>query len=360
MPIPPPHLPRFICAACLELLHEPITLPCGYSVCKRCFARPSKSKSTGASAGAAATGDGSAVGPFTTDEEVEAAVALVAAYVCPARTCRRRHQYRAEKVDVLIRDLVQALFPVESEALRFVEIGEERLRRLRMQTHDGQGGEGLQAAAGASSYRHSVTGESELRLNPGGKGDMTEILGGYGSVGKGPMTEIIGRYAENEAMSEVTRAPSGVGAFTEIIQGYGGNEAISGIIESCFNRAIEIAPHLQLAFIVRSKALVELGQYDLARSDARRAAAINKKNRRGFVAERLVEIKRYNLPATGLTSSPDDFLDHVASPSSTVSDVDSDLFSTPLAPAPPRPAPQFPRETVECHLCRNTRYGPRT
>ncbi|EGF81520.1 hypothetical protein BATDEDRAFT_87470 [Batrachochytrium dendrobatidis JAM81] len=31
----------FQCAACMELLFQPLTLPCGYSVCRRCFRRPS-------------------------------------------------------------------------------------------------------------------------------------------------------------------------------------------------------------------------------------------------------------------------------------------------------------------------------
>ncbi|KAH6576072.1 hypothetical protein BASA62_001618 [Batrachochytrium salamandrivorans] len=31
----------FQCAACMELLYQPLTLPCGFTICRRCFRRPS-------------------------------------------------------------------------------------------------------------------------------------------------------------------------------------------------------------------------------------------------------------------------------------------------------------------------------
>jgi Zinc finger, C3HC4 type (RING finger) len=59
-----------------------------------------------------------------------------------------------------------------------------------------------------------------------------------------------------------------------------------------FNPAIETAPYLQMPYLLRAKALAELGRFEEAAIDARKVTSLNSTNNRGIVAERLVQWRK--------------------------------------------------------------------
>jgi hypothetical protein len=60
------------------------------------------------------------------------------------------------------------------------------------------------------------------------------------------------------------------------------------ILQSHFNTAINTCSSLQLPYILRSKVLAEMGQFDSARQNSRTANELNPVNKRGIVSEKLV------------------------------------------------------------------------
>lgn len=84
------------CRACGELLHLPLSLPCGHAICARCFRPPATSS--------------------------------LATYVCPVKTCARRHLCRGERPNVLLASLLDLVFPAEMEALVLCKQGEVLLK----------------------------------------------------------------------------------------------------------------------------------------------------------------------------------------------------------------------------------------
>jgi hypothetical protein len=60
------------------------------------------------------------------------------------------------------------------------------------------------------------------------------------------------------------------------------------ILNKYLNLAVNLAPNLQLPYILRSKVLAELGLYDHSRQDSRKANELNPQNKRGIVSEKLV------------------------------------------------------------------------
>jgi Lon protease-like protein len=66
------------------------------------------------------------------------------------------------------------------------------------------------------------------------------------------------------------------------------DSTIMQVIRDLLNPAIELTPYLQLPLIVRAKAWAELGRFEDAIEDARRAHMNNENNQRGIVAEKLV------------------------------------------------------------------------
>lgn len=87
------------CSACKEILFEPVTLPCGNSICTRCLRLPKQS-----------------------DDEF-----ALQAYQCPVKSCTRKHQYRKEKMNFLLHSLLSQLFPSQQKALNLCKVGEELL-----------------------------------------------------------------------------------------------------------------------------------------------------------------------------------------------------------------------------------------
>jgi Lon protease-like protein len=65
------------------------------------------------------------------------------------------------------------------------------------------------------------------------------------------------------------------------------NCEIEEVIQIILNPVIDIVPYLQLPLIIRSKALAELGLFEDAIEDAKRAHFNNRNNHRGIVAEKL-------------------------------------------------------------------------
>ena len=99
-----------VCSVCLELLFEPITLPCGYSLCQRCLKLPKPAKNP--------------------------SYFSIKSYLCPIKKCAKYHQQRNEKVNILLHNALVKLFPTYQKAFCLVKEGEERLERLKNVSHD--------------------------------------------------------------------------------------------------------------------------------------------------------------------------------------------------------------------------------
>ncbi|KAI8913257.1 PUA-like domain-containing protein [Gorgonomyces haynaldii] len=194
------------CNACSELLFDPITLPCGYSICKRCFRLPKQR-----------------IPQTENPQEAKAALAAVRAYKCPVRACGKRHRHRNEKTNLMLYYCLEKLFPNEYRALSLVR-------------------------------------EGELLLKP------------YWSPDQSICKEDVN--CEEATEEELQQQKNG---------------ELESIISNYFKPAIDIAPHLQLPYVLRAKALGELRRFDEANGDAQMAARMNASNRRGIVAEKLVQ-----------------------------------------------------------------------
>ncbi|KAJ2990899.1 hypothetical protein HDV02_004079 [Globomyces sp. JEL0801] len=64
--------------------------------------------------------------------------------------------------------------------------------------------------------------------------------------------------------------------------------ALSQLLVKYLDPAIELSPHLQLPYIVRSKVLAQLGRFADAKLDSQKAHDLNHLNKRGIVSEKLV------------------------------------------------------------------------
>lgn len=87
---------EFCCMACLELPTDPVTLPCGNSVCLRCL-RPTDTLDT---------------------------------YKCPVSICGITHQYRLEKPNIMLQNCLTKIFPQEYKALELCKMGEAILDKF--------------------------------------------------------------------------------------------------------------------------------------------------------------------------------------------------------------------------------------
>lgn len=201
---------HFECKACQELLQEPITLPCGFSVCRRCY-RPPMSLCNGLKQ------------DKSEGQELQLALESLGVYTCPARPCRKKHRFRNDSVDVLVMKLLERLFPSETKCLGLAKQGEEKLNRY---------------------------------WNPD-----TSICKDDAAC------QSLIPDQEQEALKI---------------------QDLKQIISEFFDPAIASCPHLQLPYILKAKALAEMGYFDGAAECARLAAFWNTANRRGLVAEKLV------------------------------------------------------------------------
>lgn len=178
----------FQCAACFELLYEPISLPCAEIVCKRCFRLPKPLS-----------------GACDKNTKECSAVQSIGAYSCPSKNCSKTHRYRKEQIMSSLQKILQKLFPLQQKALCYAKSGEELLMQLR---------------------------EEESK--------------------------------EKNLFK------------------------LDEILQSHFNLAINTCSSLQLPYILRSKVLAEMGQFDSARQNSRTANELNPVNKRGIVSEKLV------------------------------------------------------------------------
>ncbi|KAJ3304721.1 hypothetical protein HDV03_002406 [Kappamyces sp. JEL0829] len=195
-----------ICMACKELLFEPVTLPCGYSLCLRCYRLPKSCLES------ACRDEGDSQLPDF----------RVTSYRCPIKTCRKLHQHRREKQNFLLHSLLLQLFPSHQKALIHNKAGEEKLTKY---------------------------------WNP--SPDLCKNVD-----------------AKCDALQQEKR------------------QALAQMITEHFDVAIAMAPCLQLPYITRCKAKAELGLYDEAFADAKRAHQVNHANKRGEAAFKIIEWRR--------------------------------------------------------------------
>ncbi|KAJ3412385.1 hypothetical protein HDV05_000805 [Chytridiales sp. JEL 0842] len=233
-----------LCKACSETLFEPVTLPCGNTVCQRCLRLPRltergrRIKEDLLATWPKVNKNGVDVSPPEVQNLVDG---LLTAYICPAKVCRKRHQYRSERVDWIVHDIVESVFPAESKALHLVKECEQLLATLQKEHQD--------------LFSSTIAEE----------GSKTEYA-----------------LAEKESLQ-----PKWLDAAFLQKRAH----KYIKVVDKLF-RAIELSPNLQLPYLVRAKALADLGLFVAANQDACHATSLNSQNRRGNVAQRLVEIKR--------------------------------------------------------------------
>jgi Lon protease-like protein len=85
--------PNFMaCSSCMELLFEPVTLPCGNVICSLCI---------------------------KSDKY----------YSCPALKCSKIHYHRNESVNVLLQHCLMEMYPLEQKSLKLVKEAEQQLSK---------------------------------------------------------------------------------------------------------------------------------------------------------------------------------------------------------------------------------------
>jgi Lon protease-like protein len=158
------------------------------------------------------------------------------------------------------------------------------------------------------------------------------------------------------------------------------NVEIASIIQTLLNPVIERAPYLQLPLIIRSKALSELGKFEDAIQDAKRAHQNNENNHRGIVAEKLTlwrqEMFQSNLHVLatcaisaltpentvveGVTPKVQDAANHLRQELKNIQMIETDdslpFSSTKLHPI----SNQLTKQDLECHICLSTIKDPVT
>ncbi|KAJ3334346.1 hypothetical protein HDU76_000039 [Blyttiomyces sp. JEL0837] len=220
-----------LCGACKEILFDPLTLPCGMSVCSTCLRLPKLSEKAALlkerleESMIATCGTNTPTSPSTLEMRAEFLESLLRTYVCPVKTCRKRHQYRNEKVDRALSTMIERLFPKQMVAYQIVKAVEKEMKEGKSRTF--------------------VSGEE----SPTTIQELDDAVS--------PMSD---EFYE-QALSKLSTA-------------------------------LENAPELQLPYLVRAKVYCEIKRYDEAFTDAAAAKELNAENRRGIVTERLIELRR--------------------------------------------------------------------
>ncbi|TPX72342.1 hypothetical protein SpCBS45565_g00416 [Spizellomyces sp. 'palustris'] len=308
---------RFRCAACRELLFEPLTLPCGYSVCCRCFR-----SHTGHSTGRSRAAQEETAKPVTDSHETPDTTPISSPssptttfYVCPARPCRQKHPYRQERPDVILLHILHTYFPFETEALQLVKQGEERLRSW-LKDKDG----------------------FEIQLAFEGVEDNELGMRCHDSANTASDSEFVdGRTPSGRCLKSMQRAFEKRGQ-------------ISNVIATSFTPAIERVPTLQLPYLLRAEALSEMFCFNAALEDAQRARQINSSNCRGMVAEKLI-IWRKGIAeqAAECLSDVKDRADDSSAEQSRTSPSDYTALDSSLS-----------SDDLECNLCLSLLHDPVT
>ncbi|KAJ3346760.1 hypothetical protein HDU91_006959, partial [Kappamyces sp. JEL0680] len=257
----------FICGACSELLYEAIPLPCGGVVCGRCF-RP-KTLLQESQHQTLPFNDSASVcsGSTITNAHLgldKTAVKSVGAYLCPSKSCKLTHRYRSETTHSLVKNILEKLFPVQQKALALVKEGEGLLCSLRKKCYNG-------SMAAMASKTDACLGSS--------------LVCGTGTLFSSPTPQPNPPLSPSAASDHTGSQFSVAGTALSPAEEY---KCLSDILLNYLNPAVELAPNLQLPYIIRSKVLAEMGHYKEAKKDACKSHELNPGNKRGLVSEKLV------------------------------------------------------------------------
>ncbi|KAJ3185901.1 LON peptidase N-terminal domain and RING finger protein 1 [Irineochytrium annulatum] len=210
----------FRCKLCHNLLYQPRTIPCGLTLCSMCL------QANLAAEGVLEAAEEPAVSSSSTVEAGADAINPAPgvgtapckpppSYRCPMPDCRskcRRHRVRMDAVDVTVRRVMEVLFPDEMESYALLVMGRKKLDALL---------------------------RGMLKAEPSGSDLRAKFL----------------RDGQDSQVDEC-------------------KDSVKGIIASCFNKAIELAPYISAPWIARAKALLLIGEIQLAKKDANVAAGI--------------------------------------------------------------------------------------
>ncbi|KAH6586456.1 hypothetical protein BASA50_000411 [Batrachochytrium salamandrivorans] len=296
----------FQCAACMELLYQPLTLPCGFTICRRCFRRPSCK-------------------PLPTQQTlaakpVSAAASLIPPYptpFCPSadqlETPSTTGQSNYSAVVVPLREVSGAIAhdtpaitttttsTITASTLRGIpssQTSAEVPAVVGQSAWDAEQEAAARAAVDcigayicpvkACRRQHRFRGEcvdvvlSTLleRIFPDEVAALQAVMQGelrlkqYWNP-KQPMCQVGG------VCDDGSSDPTSCTAQQK-------HQELMAIITDCFAPVIAQCPHLQLPYVICAKIYAELGRFDEATAHARHASMLNPSNRRGLITEKLV------------------------------------------------------------------------
>ncbi|KAJ1561813.1 hypothetical protein HK405_002786 [Cladochytrium tenue] len=310
----------FDCESCGELLFEPVTLPCGASVCRACLRLPDLLAPAKAAATAIAAamrsplvGNQHQQQPLPPDGDAPNRDVVVAscllAYVCPSRRCRARHLWRNDRVNCTLAAIVDRLFPTHVDALRRMRTAQVVYSATRRQSPSPPP---PQPAPPASSNDLNETPDSDLSLSQ-------PVTAAPSVIEQISSPDLYGTATSPSAFVAATRSIVSSETVTDISASIEHTapstdpstapEAVVALALAELNEAIALAPDLQAPLLLRAKILTSLGRWRDASCDALAAAALNPANRRGAVAMRLISLRRRRrrvAPSFGASDGEDD------------------------------------------------------
>lgn len=139
---------KIVCQLCKELLYDPVSLPCGFSICRTCFPRYSfvlpTTLDSDPDSGQIINNDSplqnqiplqafisETPGTFAPDTPANIETQSQTGFQCPVASCSIVHVYRNEKQDIFLKKLIEKSFPVEQECYTILRSIERDLMQLK-------------------------------------------------------------------------------------------------------------------------------------------------------------------------------------------------------------------------------------
>lgn len=335
---------RYKCAACREILYDPTTLPCGNTVCRPCLLAsispsalslyPLHSSTSSLSDGGDRMSVDTDTAPTTAPESsgntparpTLPASATVSAYNCPAqRRCTRLHQYRNDKSDVIVKEIVAKVFPLEQYVYGVLQKVQESVKAV-------SGARSLEMTVDFVLAHHDAVLQEFTRRE-----DSSSCL-----PDEQPM--------ESPSSSPSSATPTPTASSTSLTPL---NPHLTAAYTTLTD-LISLTPHLQQTYIVRCQTLALMSRFEEARNDALRALEVNGYSPWVRAALRFVERCEEDANVVrdnngGMAGDEVEEMVQITSPQSIV-----------LSPPTQSSTRSFRSTTYDCHLCLSTFRDPVT